>query len=61
MGSQSLEYRERSTFERGAERAVLDFIYDGDGFFTEVRAIPKQSNSDTLLTDLRQLIQSLRA
>lgn len=60
-GSQSLEYRERSTFERVAERAVLDFIYDGDGFFTEVRAIPKQSNSDTLLTDLRQLIQSLRA
>ena len=60
-GSQSLDYRERGTFERGTERVVLDFVYDGDGFFTEVRAIPKQSNSDTLLAELRQLIQTLRA
>lgn len=59
--SQSFDYRERCLFERGPERVVLDFIYDGDGFFTEVRAIPKQGNSDNLLAELRHLVQPLRA
>ncbi|MBC7571093.1 MAG: AAA family ATPase [Spirosoma sp.] len=59
--AKSLQYCERCQFERGSERAVLNFIYDGDGFFTEVRAMPKQCNSASLLAELRHLVQSFRA
>ena len=58
--TESFDYRERYTFERGSERSVADFVYDGDGFFTEVRPLPKLTNSNNLLVDMRQIIQLLR-
>ena len=60
-GTESFDYRERCTFERGPERTVTDFVYDGDGFFMEVRPLPKLTNSNNLLIDIRQIVQTLRA
>ena len=59
--TESFVYRERCTFERGSERAVTDFVYDGDGFFTKVRPLPKLTNSNNLLIDIRQIVQTLRS
>ena len=59
--TESFVYRERYTFERGSERAVTDFVFDGDGFFTEVRPLPKLTNSNNLLISIRQIVQTLRS
>lgn len=57
----SLHYCERCQFERGSEQAIVDFTYDGQGFFTEARPLAKHSNSAKLLTDLQRIIQNLRS
>jgi energy-coupling factor transporter ATP-binding protein EcfA2 len=57
----SLQYCERCQLGRGSEQAVIDFIYDGQGFFTEARPLAKQSNSTKLLTDLQRIIQNFHS
>lgn len=60
VGFEPLSYRVRCSFERKAETAAIDCIYDGDGFFTTVQPLSKQTNSAALLASLKQIIQTLR-
>ncbi|GAA4398574.1 hypothetical protein GCM10023187_09390 [Nibrella viscosa] len=53
-------YRERYSFERGTERAVVDFVYDDQGFFKEARPLAKHCKGQALLNDLHKFVLSLR-
>ena len=54
------QYKERYTFIRNHEIAVIDFEYNGDGFFGRVLPIEKQSNSETLTTDIQQILHKIK-
>jgi len=54
------QYKERYTFIRNQEITVIDFEYNGDGFFGRVLPIEKQSNSETLITDIQQLLHKIK-
>ncbi|MCY7356311.1 MAG: AAA family ATPase [Rudanella sp.] len=56
-----MQYRERYTFCRDEETAVLDFVYSDQGFFKEIRPLASQCRGQQLLTDLQQLIPFLKA
>jgi hypothetical protein len=52
-------YRERYTFVRGDEIAVIDFEYNGEGFFGRVLPIENRYNSTQLLRIIQQTISKL--
>lgn len=52
-------YRERYTFKRGAETAVIDFEYNANGFFGRVVPLRK-TNSTTLLHDIQTTLQTFK-
>jgi len=51
------QWRERYTFSRQREIAVIDFEYDKGGFFGRVLPLRKKCNSDNLLTELQQIFK----
>jgi DNA polymerase III delta prime subunit len=53
-----LQYRERYHFKRGRSLAIIDFIYDSDGFFTSAEE-RKSSNCDMMI-DLYEVVKSLK-
>lgn len=53
-------YRERYTFRKGEEKAVIDFEYNGNGFFGRVLPLEKQCNSESLLNNISQAISNLK-
>ncbi len=53
-----LQYRERYHFKRGKSLAVIDFIYDNEGFFTSAEE-RKSSNCDMMI-DLYEVVKSLK-
>ncbi len=53
-------YRERYTFMKGDEKAVIDFEYNGDGFFGRVLPLENQCNSENLLNTINQAISNLK-
>jgi len=53
-------YRERYHFERGAEKAVIDFEYDKQGVFGRVLPLEKNSNSVDLVFEVHQLVNNLK-
>jgi hypothetical protein len=53
-------YRERYYFKRGSEKVVLDFEYNGDGFFGRVVSMEKECNSNILLNDIISKIRTLK-
>ena len=55
-----LEYKERYTFNRNQETAVLDFEYKKSGFFGRVLPIQKLSNSPLLMSDIQIALQSFK-
>jgi hypothetical protein len=55
-----LSYRERYTFVRGDEVAVIDFEYNGEGFFGRVLPLENQCNSENLLKIIKQTISNLK-
>lgn len=55
-----LQYKERYTFKRNQEVAVVDFEYNGSGFFGRIMPIQKQSNSQMLISDIQTLIQTFK-
>lgn len=55
-----LQYKERYTFKRNQECAVLDFEYNNSGFFGRVVPIIKQSNSKLLITNLFSALNNLK-
>ena len=54
------EYKERYTFKRNLEEAVIDFEYKINGFFGRVVPIQKQTNSTPLLLDIKTALQTFK-
>lgn len=55
-----VQYKERYRFVRGAEECVVDFNYNGAGFFGRVEPLPRRSNNPVLLSEIKQAVQSLK-
>lgn len=49
-------YRERFFLNRGSEKAVVDFEYNGEGFFGRVLPLENKCNSIKLLTDIKDSV-----
>ncbi len=58
--SEHLQYKERHSFKRNGETAVLDFEYNKNGFFGRVVPIPSMTNSPLLLADLHKIVRILK-
>jgi hypothetical protein len=54
------QYRERYSFKRNYELAVLDFEYNTNGIFGRVVPIIKMSNSQLLLSDIKSALKSFK-
>ncbi len=54
------QYKERYTFKRNQETAVIDFEYKKTGFFGRVVPIPNQTNSQVLLAEILEQLQILK-
>jgi hypothetical protein len=54
------QYKERYTFKRQWESAVIDFEYDSAGFFGRIVPIKNKINSSQLITDIKALLQTLK-
>ena len=54
------EYRERYTIVKGQEKAVIDFEYDGKGFFGRVLPLDSKSNSQRLSVLMKDIVNQLK-
>ncbi|MFN7846583.1 MAG: ATP-dependent RecD-like DNA helicase [Bacteroidota bacterium] len=59
-GIQHQQYKERYTFKRNTEAAVLDCKYNKIGIFGRVVPIQKMTNSQLLLSNIFKALQSLK-
>ncbi|WP_286767650.1 hypothetical protein, partial [Sphingobacterium sp. UBA865] len=57
---QHLNYKERFTFIRGREKAILDIDYNDKGFFGRILPLQKMCNSLVLLNDLQEAFNQLK-
>lgn len=55
-----LPYKDRYSFEKGEEVCVVDFLYDGKGFFKQVEPIASKCNSSRLLDRIEEIISNLK-
>ncbi len=55
-----LDYRERYTLARNKEITVIDFEYNLKGFFGRIVPIANQSNSPSLLHEIKEMLQTLK-
>ena len=55
-----LQYRERYTFSRQQEKAILDFEYTSSGFWGRVVPLLKHNNSINLLADVKAVLLTLK-
>ncbi len=53
-------FKERYTFIRDNEKAVIDFTYNNAGFFGYTTPVGKLCNSQNLLSDIKQFISKLK-
>jgi hypothetical protein len=54
------QYKERYTFKRESEKAIIDFEYKNNGFFGRVVPIQNQSNSQSLISDIQTALQTFK-
>lgn len=59
-GIEHQQYKERYTFKRNREKAVIDFEYKNNGFFGRVVPIQNQSNSNQLISDIKTALQTFK-
>ena len=59
-GIEHQQYKERYTFKRNNETAVLDFEYKKNGFFGRVVPIKNITNSEFLLSSIQTALQTLK-
>jgi hypothetical protein len=57
---QHLQYKERYTIEKGTNTCVIDFEYDGAGFFGRVMPLEKKCNSPELLAKIKTIVYNLK-
>ena len=55
-----LSYKERYTFKRNQESAVLDFEYNGDGFFGRVVPLQNKINSSVLILEIHTALENFK-
>ena len=55
-----LQYKERYTFKRNNEKAVIDFEYKKNGFFGRVVPIQNVTNSHALISDIQTALQTFK-
>lgn len=53
-------YKERYTFKRNLELAIVDFEYNGEGFWGRVVPIQTKSNSQALISDIQMLLRTFK-
>jgi hypothetical protein len=53
-------YRERYFIYRNDEKAVIDFEYNGDGFFGRVLPLENLCNSDFILSKINEVVLNLK-
>jgi tRNA A37 threonylcarbamoyladenosine biosynthesis protein TsaE len=53
-------YKERYSFKRSDELAVVDFEYNGNGFWGRVLPVSKKTNSQKLILDIQTALQTLK-
>lgn len=56
-----LSYKERYTFTRGDEIAVVDFEYNADGFFGRVLPLSKKCNSSILIERIKKTVNLIKS
>lgn len=54
------DFRERYYFDRGDEKAVVDFEYNKDGFFGRVLLLDKKCNCDKLLVEIMEAVSKIK-
>jgi hypothetical protein len=54
------QYKERYTFKRNNEKAVVDFEYKKNGFFGRVVPIQNMTNSQSLLSSIKTALQTFK-
>jgi len=54
------QYRERYTFKRNQELAVIDFEYKKNGFFGRIVPIQNHTNSQLLISDIHMALQTFK-
>lgn len=59
-GIEHQQYKERYTFKRNNEKAVLDFEYKMNGFFGRVFPIQNMTNSQSLLSSIQTALQTFK-
>lgn len=59
-GIEHQHYKERYTFKRNSEKAIVDFEYKNNGFFGRVVPIQSQSNSNQLISDIKTALQTFK-
>lgn len=59
-GLEHQQYKERYTFKRNNETAVIDVGYDKNGSFGRIVLIPKKTNSLALISDIHAALKILR-
>jgi energy-coupling factor transporter ATP-binding protein EcfA2 len=57
---QHLQYKERYTIENIGKSCVIDFEYDGAGFFGRVLPLENKCNSPELLAKLKTIVNNLK-
>ncbi len=57
---QHLPFRERYTFENNGNSCVVDFLYDGNGFFGSVQPIEAKCTHAELLARIKEIINNLK-
>jgi hypothetical protein len=59
-GIEHQQYKERYRFKRNNETAVVDFEYKKNGFFGRVVPIQSMTNSPSLLSNIKTLLQTFK-
>ncbi len=54
------QFKERYSFQRNQESAVLDFEYNMNGFFGRIIPIQKKTNSQSLISDIKSKLQTFK-
>ena len=56
-----LYYKERYTIEHNGKSCVIDFEYDGAGFFGRVLPLEKKCNCPELLAKIKTIVNNFKA
>lgn len=59
-GIKNLNWKDRYTFEKNGNSCVIDFEYNGQGFFGRVLPLERNCNSPEMLAKVKQIVDKLK-